>query len=227
MHDYLTNPIDIACLTATPTLMAPRFGVLPEIEVGRQRFIIASDGVYIEARTPTIHARMLVSEANHPFPYGKVIQTIKLAGGAIPFDVIDSARYMAVANSPNEWGGSICWTPERGYWLEQPEILVQTGEALSYRNTVDENHLVVDVHSHGLHGAFFSGTDNTDDIQRGGVYLAAVIGSCDSENAESVSTMSLALRMVINGHLLNLFGAVPWEKVGDSIAESCGEDAAC
>jgi PRTRC genetic system protein A len=227
MLDYLTNPVDKACFSVTPTLMAPRFGTLPEIEVGQQRFIIAKGGVYIEARTPTLHARLRVSEPDQPFPYGDVDEHIRLTGGHIPFEVIDNARQMAVSNSPNEWGGSICWSPERGYWLEQPEILTQTGEMLSYRNTVDDSQLVLDIHSHGLHGAYFSGTDDADDIDRGGVYLAAVIGSCDSETATDVSTMRVALRMVINGHLIDLTRGVPWETVGDNINEPCGEDAAC
>lgn len=226
MHDYLTNPLDRACLLVTPTLMAPRFGVLPEIKESEQRFIIASDGVYIEARTPTIHARLRVSETKQPFPYGKVEETIKLYGGRIPFDVIEQARKRATGSSPKEWGGSICWTPERGYWLDEPEILVQTSASLSYRNTVDDSALVVDIHSHGLHKSFFSKTDNEDDRERGGVYIAAVIGECSSASASEVATMMITMRMVINGHLIKLGGDAPWETYGANINETCGKDAA-
>lgn len=226
MHDYLTNQLDRACLLVTPTLMAPRFGVLPEIKEGEQRFIIASDGVYIEARTPTIHARLRVSETKHPFPYGEVAETIKFYGGRIPYAVIQKARQRAVESSPKEWGGSICWSPERGYWLDEPEILVQTGASLSYRNTVDETELVVDIHSHGLYKSFFSRTDDVDDIERGGVYVAAVIGECSSASASAVATMKIAMRMVINGHLIKLGGVAPWETVSATIDEICGEDAA-
>lgn len=226
MHDYLTNPLDRACLLATPTLMASRFGVLPEIKESEQRFIIASDGVYIEARTPTIHARLRVSETKQPFPYGKVEETIKLYGERIPFAVIEQARKRAVESSPKEWGGSICWTPERGYWLDEPEILVQTGASLSYRNTAVDPTLVVDIHSHGLHKPFFSKTDNEDDKERGGIYVAAVIGECNSASACAVSTMKFAMRMVINGHLIKLDGDAPWETYSATIEETSGEDAA-
>ena len=149
-----------------------------------------------------------VSRQLHPKPF------IRLAGGPIPHEIIDQTRREAVAHMPNEWGGAICWTPERGYWLEQPEMIHQSAGRVSYRNTINEDERVIDIHSHGALPAYFSSTDDKDDREAGGVYLAAVIGKANPVDCCAVSEMNNVIRAVINGQLIGIAGeSRPWEKV--------------
>jgi PRTRC genetic system protein A len=45
---------------------------------------------------------------------------------------------------------------------------------------VDCERLALDLHSHGIHHAYFSGTDDASDLARPGPHLSLVVGRCTS-----------------------------------------------
>ena len=56
-HPYLIDRFDKAVCGNTPTLMAPIRGTLKPPDVGGYRYVAASDGLHIEARTGAVEAR--------------------------------------------------------------------------------------------------------------------------------------------------------------------------
>jgi len=49
------NMLDAALQTACPTLMVPKYAELPAMDKPGQRFLSASDGLWIEIRRPWMH----------------------------------------------------------------------------------------------------------------------------------------------------------------------------
>jgi PRTRC genetic system protein A len=70
------------------------------------------------------------------------------------------------------------------------------------RSDIDDETVVVDVHSHGTAAAFFSAQDDEDDTGRGGFYLALVLGDV------MAATMSVAARLVVHGHFATVSTAI-------------------
>jgi PRTRC genetic system protein A len=86
--------------------------------------------------------------------------------------------------------------------LERLEELSTGCSHVRYMRPVldEDEHLVVDIHSHGRLAAFFSSEDDRDD--RGEFKIAGVVGNCDRERC------STTFRLCANGLLLPLaFGA--------------------
>jgi PRTRC genetic system protein A len=54
----------------------------------------------------------------------------------------------------------------------------------------DGEHIVVDVHSHGLHTAFFSAEDDADDA--GAMKVSLVLGNLDQERPTSKMRLCMA-----------------------------------
>ena len=67
--------------------------------------------------------------------------------------------------------------------------------------------LAVDLHSHGLHGAFWSAKDDRDD---NGVRVCGVFGNLDRARPTA------RFRLVLNGHFVNLPN--PWNSEGSELA---------
>jgi len=76
------DAVDRALFAATPLLPAPRFGVLPELEVGAKRFLGAAKGVFVEARSEAALARLQVARC--ALPYGDLCPLLRLAAGPVP-----------------------------------------------------------------------------------------------------------------------------------------------
>jgi PRTRC genetic system protein A len=200
MLGYLSDPRDRALCSLTPTLMAPRFGVLDAPPIGQHRYIIGSNGLFLQARTHALDVCVKVADTG-PLPYGTVEPYVRMARAPLPRQMFESMRDKAVAACPNEWAGVVVFDPALdGYRLVEPEVQSVSAGHISYStDSYDDEHLVLDIHSHGTGGAFFSRTD--DDSDRGGIYLAAVLGRCAERDTVTVKT-----RIVVNGQYFE----VPW-----------------
>ena len=101
---YLNDPFDKAVCGMTPTLMAPLCGKLDPPPLNGYRFVAASRGIYAEARSEAVEARIL--KAATQFPYGDVEEGIRLVHGPIPCGLLSLAlgqghRYnLGCRNSP-------------------------------------------------------------------------------------------------------------------------------
>lgn len=203
MLERLTDPRDRVLLEATPTLMQPLFGELPPVPMHRHRFVIARDGVYLQARTPGLVVCLRVSGKHVcEFPYGRLEESVVMPGGPLPADLVEALYAHAVTAAPQEWACAILYDPtERRYRLHIPETESVSQRHIRYRTTgYDAEQLVFDVHTHGDGPAFFSGTDDISDRQ-GGIYIAIVLGRCGTAN-----TLTATARIVVDG----IFYPVPW-----------------
>lgn len=194
------DPRDAILFSQTPLLPMPRFGTLPPLEVGRRRYIVAADGLYLQARSRAMFVTCRLAEAITPF--GELQPRIDLVDGLIPHALFAQVVRHALTHSPNEGACLIHWNPDtRGYELTIPEI-VDCGQGhITYRTgMIDQDLLVLDVHTHGRYPAFFSSVDDQSD-ERHGCYFASVLGRCDSE-----LTLEATSRLVVDGAFIDL----PW-----------------
>lgn len=207
---YLTHTADRAVFGATPCLMVPRFGVLPDLDVGATRILAARSGLYLEARTRALSAVIQMVPA--ALPYGDVTARFDMAGGTIPLSLMRKIVTKSQRLSPKEWAGAVWWDAAAGeYRLWEPPLSgfdTSVGRVRFSRPEIDPLDMVLDVHSHGPMAAHFSGTDDEDDrAQASPLILSAVIGTC-APNQE----VSTACRIVMRG----LLREVPWRPWHDT-----------
>ena len=184
---------DFALLGATPALMQPRFGALAPLRAGH-RYIVGRGGLYVEARSAVLHAVACVAPSAASLPFGVVTPFLTLPEGGLPRGLIEEAVVRSRACLPDEWAGVFVYEAS-GYRLVEPEVLSRSAGHVSYgRSGIDDETVVVDVHSHGAAAAFFSAQDDEDDTARGGFYLAVVLGEVTAESP------SVAARLVVHGH---------------------------
>lgn len=176
---------------ACPTVMVPAHSPLPGIATGNYRFLMAYDGLWIEARTGWGHFRCPLWISPRPLPYGTLESITELTGGSFPTDLIELCRKEAFekARTRKEWAGWIIWSEDTGYEYLSLEILQETGISIQYRypGLPSGTWLAMDLHSHPFDMARFSDTDDHDD--RGGIHYSGVF----SFDADLRSNLTLRL----------------------------------
>lgn len=171
------SALDRAIQGSCPTLMAPHQGELEPLVAGK-RLIIAADGLYLEVRSAALHACQRV--AAFTSPYGSVEPFLRLSNGPVPPDLLREAVQAAGATR-NEVAFGIVAGEEQGYRLVAPEVASASASHITYADTLPDDRLVIDLHSHGEGRGFFSRTDDASDLARPGPYIALVVGRCSTE----------------------------------------------
>ena len=192
------STLDAAIQAACPILPAPHHGALPDLAGYGKRLVATASGLFLETRSPALHFRLRVETFTAPLPYGEVDEFIRPAHGPIPARLFHEFLELAIAARPSETAAAIIATPS-GYALEKPKITSATGGSVSYVDDLDDDRIVVDIHSHGMGRAFFSGTDDASDLSRRGPYLAVVAGY-----AAKREEIPLVLRAVSAPYLIEL-----------------------
>jgi PRTRC genetic system protein A len=198
------DPRDQAILGQSPLLAQPRFGTLPELEVGAHRYLAAEDGLYLQARTHALNVCVRVSISTYPLPFGPCEEAIHLSGGLIPDSLIRDVFNRAVIASPKEYACLIMTTPVSSvYRLLEPTVFSHGVGHIDYDNRHhDPLNVALDLHTHGEGHAFFSATDDRDDLS--GVHLSTVLGYC-----QSADTIQAITRVCIYGKFF-LLNWNPW-----------------
>jgi len=181
------HPVDAALLSTLPIVPATRNGPLPPLEVGQRRLIAAHEALFLEVRSVALHARVPLGPLPMPIPYGEVAPFLRLAGGPIPASRLHQLVDAAVAAYPSETARLIEWTTDGAYAIHEPDVVDASGSMVRYHDEVPDLRLVVDMHSHGTHGAYFSTTDDASDLSRPGPYLALVVGSCRTRETARIT----------------------------------------
>ena len=132
-------------------------------------YILASNGVFVRAENHLIKATVAVSEASirglQPLQ-----EKVELRHGRIPRHIYDLALSALMVNPRLELLVEVVW--DEGYHLKAPPQ--EAGEcSINYQPLPDT---VLEFHSHGLMGGFFSMTDNRDEQ---GLCIYAVAGKLD------------------------------------------------
>ncbi|KKL05975.1 hypothetical protein LCGC14_2600660 [marine sediment metagenome] len=157
-------------------------------------YIFASNGVFIEAESPLIAARIPVADCDIR-GLAPIEPKISLTYGSIPQRFFDLALDLFLSDREIEQYVAI--TGEAGYQFYIP---VQDKSAGSVVYEVGKS-VVLEIHSHGHGGAWFSGTDNIDET---GLKLYGVVGKL-------AATPIVKLRIGVYGYFRELF----WNEVFD------------
>jgi len=157
-------------------------------------YIFASNGIFIEAESPLIAARIPVAECEIR-GLAPIETKISLTYGSIPQRFFDLTLDLFLADSSSEHYVAI--TGDAGYHFYIP---VQDRSAGSVVYEVGAS-VVLEIHSHGHMGAWFSGTDNIDET---GLKLYGVIGKLNA-------TPIVKLRIGAYGY----FKELSWSEVFD------------
>lgn len=202
--------MDQALLAAAPVAAVPRYSEFHPLQESGHRFLLASDGLYLEVRRPWLHyIHQLARHTAVAIPYGEMTKKCDLDFGSIGSALPQMKEFAAKAraDAPIEAAASLLWNHKDKTWrIEYPDIIGEaTAGSIQYRQVVPGEHesLAIDLHSHGHLRAFFSGTDDVDD--RGAVKIAAVFGDLDKDQP------TVAFRMCVLGLYIEI--PVPASKI--------------
>ncbi|MBU1690831.1 MAG: PRTRC system protein A [Gammaproteobacteria bacterium] len=186
---------DVALQSVMPTVMVPCYSELEELATAGDRILMAANGVWLEVCRAWLYARVLVAKPSIiPVPYGQVSEVMRFGFGKLPRAMVAQFIEQARARCPNECAAWVVWNQRTNEWrlMMLEETSVGPGHVNVNLPTLEEDeHMVMDLHSHGLTEAFFSRTDNKDD--RGATKIAGVIGNLDKPEATA------SFRLCANG----------------------------
>ncbi|MDD5045399.1 MAG: Mov34/MPN/PAD-1 family protein [Dehalococcoidales bacterium] len=159
-------------------------------------YIIAGNGVFIQADNDLLFARVPVADCNIR-GLGQENPEVVLKHGKIPVTLFALAFDASMAVMEKEIYLAITW--DNGYHL------FKTGQDPHEANVKYDvvKNTVMDFHSHGKIPAFFSGQDNADEQ---GFRLSCVVGSLDKQPM-------VCVRIGVYGSFLIL----PWKDVFDGV----------
>ncbi len=189
------NTIDAALQSATPTIMVPRYAKQVELTTPGHRILMAENGVWLEVCRAWFYTRIQISPTLPvPVPYGSVSETKRFGFGKIPKALVTQFIEEAKIRCPNECAAWIVWNAQTLTWqlLMLEEVFVGPEHARVNLPILEEDEfMILDLHSHALHPAYFSEQDDKDDS--GECKIAGVIGNL---NQEVVTT---AFRFCVDG----------------------------
>lgn len=203
--------IDAVLQAATPTVMVPRFMPFEPMTKSGHRFLAAHDGLWLEIKRPWLHAVLPVAlQQQVAMPYGWVKRNVTIQCGQIPTRITDSFTRDAAITPDIEIAGGGIWNEATLSWrYERFEATEADANHIRYQRPIlaENEHLILDMHSHGRSSAFFSSTDDKDD--KGEVKMAMVFGH-DSDTGE----IEMRLRLCILGMYMpiNLDDVIGWKK---------------
>ena len=195
---------DVALQSTLPTVMVPMFGPFEPLATPGNRILMARDGVWVEARRHGIYTRQKIAEQRTvAVPYGEVTEVLDTEFSGLG-DVLREFVVEARKALPNECAMALVWNATTRTLRSRPLVaLSQSAGHIKYERpeVSEDEHVVLDVHSHAAAPAFFSRTDNADD--RGDVKVAVVVGNVHS------STPTVVARLCVLGHFRPLPIAIP------------------
>jgi len=188
------NKLDSLIQKERPVIMVPKHEPLTPIDIGRTRYLMAADGLFLESKTSCIHIIKQLWHSPVKTAYGHCTETTTLTHGMIQGDFLIPLLNKSMKQVPNEIAGAITWHPQKGYQCRVWKNTSVSPSKIDYLRHLDPNEtIIVDVHSHGNGKAYFSTTDNNDD--QGGIRIAMVLGQC-----ANIITMDFVSRLIIEGH---------------------------
>jgi PRTRC genetic system protein A len=173
MSALADDPTAAAVLAQVPCYPVPPSGRSPAIDALRaarvgQGLAVGSDGVMLIVRRPWLALDVRLTRMMPAYlPYGAIgAPRADLRCGLVPRELFDTIIGHFRASLPNEAAAFIIWDEASGaFSVLYPEIDEATPSRLVYHPPVlpPGQHLICDMHSHGVGPAFFSITDNADD----------------------------------------------------------------
>lgn len=199
------DPTAAAILDAVPCYPVPPSGRSPAIDALRESraghgLAVGKNGVMLILRRPWLAMDVMVALGMDAYlPYGETGQErAELRCGLIPHELMTQILTQFRHALPNEAAAFIIWNEEtRAFTVDFPVIDDATPSRVVYQTPTlpPHCHVVLDVHSHGKGKAFFSSTDDADDINA--TKIAMVVGRLHEPGVSDTS-----LRLCANGMFL-------------------------
>ncbi|ABD72092.1 conserved hypothetical protein (plasmid) [Rhodoferax ferrireducens T118] len=178
MNAQHASMIDRFLATDCPVITMPHDSeVFEPLKTPGHRLIVAAGGLYKEIRRAWLHAIVHVARAQTPF--GELQTTLSMPF-QVPENLLVEFLHQARAAAPNETAAWIVFNEgDRSLRLLPMEYDGVTPVHLSILRPMlaAGEHLVVDLHSHHQMSAYFSRTDDADDIASNEVKIAGVVGT--------------------------------------------------
>jgi len=151
-------------------------------------YILAGNGLFVRGENGLIKATAMIvpAEVRGLVP---MVENVVLPGGKIPRRIFDLALSVMLSSPYRERYLAVVW--DDGYHLREPP---QEGSESGIKYDRLPN-TVVDIHSHGPMGAFFSSTDDRDEQ---GLAVYIVVGKLNTLHPE------VLLRIGVYGHFSHL-----------------------
>lgn len=179
------NNLDLLIQQEFAISAAPKFEGFEPLATSGQRYVLGRQGLKLEIKRPWLHAVVSMHEgpARLPLPYGEApADGVTLLCGFVPRALAERFLVQARLALPNETAAWITWDEKTREFAYVP-LAAQSASPghVTYEvpSLPQRTHLVLDLHSHGAHAAFFSSQDDVDDY--GTVKLAAVLGNVDQD----------------------------------------------
>ena len=191
MHSM--NKMDEALLQAFPLLAASTAGEQEPAAAFGTRYLVGREGVSREITLPWIRVRQLIAPSALPLPYGQLGNAVEFRCGPLPSAMLRAFVADAKQAQLLEIAGVFLWNETDGSWrYARRESKSASTAHVAYDEVrpAQGEHLVVDVHSHGLHAAFFSAADDIDDA--GSMKVSLVLGNLDRERPSTKMRLCMA-----------------------------------
>lgn len=198
MHE---DAIQNAIMANFPVVAAPLSGELSVPENFGTRYIVAKRALLYELYTPWLHFRMPIARLDRGLatPFGDASPMIRFKCNPVPMQIWSEFMVKARKDSPDEAAALAIWNGSTGAWrlaMRQPRFVSANRIDYFEPELAEEEVAVVDIHSHGLHNAYFSRKDDKDDV--GGIKIAVVWGKVPDQRP------GVAARLVCPGHFIPL-----------------------
>ena len=186
---------DRALANSFPVATVPKYGGFEPLGHNGQRILVAGNGEFLEVRRDWLYAvqerAFRVGAVRYPFG-----DLEPLVGLPIADQIARLLReFVAVARNqlPNECGGAGVYDRATGHCtLKACNSLTASRARLIYAPPAlgAAESIAMDIHSHGQSPAFFSATDDEDDIAA--VKIAICVGSVDRQVPEVSARLCLS-----------------------------------
>jgi PRTRC genetic system protein A len=189
------NNLDTMIQNLTPTVMVPKHEPLQYLSDHGHRFLMAADGVWMESKAPWGHVVFpvrIIPEVS--FPYGKVDANMEIntPNRKIPADLVRLFVDKARETPDKEVAAWVIYESNfKTMRLQMLEYNSASGSHIEYvcPDLADDESVMMDIHSHANHPAYFSPTDDTDD--KGAFRIAVVVGNLNKPQVSVVARLCM------------------------------------
>lgn len=191
--------IDLMLQRHAPVEVVPLYGDFEPLETVGHRFLIAKDGLWLEAKRAWAYIRWPIAQSRKvPIPAGELARVVDLTFGRLPRWLVDDFVELSKEASPAEVGAVGVWDERTGSFELMGTRTLQAGIGhLRYqRPEVHQGrHIVMDLHSHGPLKSYFSKTDIADTGSE--VVICVVVGTVDEAVSVKVSLFACGLQIPV------------------------------
>ncbi len=148
------------------------------------RYVVGSDGVYLVRKN---NVGTFIAKTDKVAGGCQLVSQVRLETPKVPYELLcDIMAFFkeVYRQRKSEAAAQIFWDEEnREYFVHIPKQEVSGGSCKYFNDEqlIDNYPLVIDIHSHGNMGAFFSNTDDKDDKD---LRIYGVVGKLDSAAPE-------------------------------------------